>query len=213
MRRGYKIGLFFVCVIIVVLITILLWKRHTLYKPQESVPQEEGTESQTPYIEKIYEEEDITQAQSIHMKTTCDTICIYENVDKKDGTVSYEEERIPGKYIGMNRIELERALYDDSKNLSLKDKERGFESQHLELFSQEKIIIVRIYDSTPEETGFYIMAVNHEIRVYKKDKTTLYFKTDLHLSDLPETVQQEIIEGKYMDSEIAIYHFLESYSS
>ena len=57
------------------------------------------------------------------------------------------------------------------------------------------------------------MAVKHEIWIFKEDKETLYFKTDLLLEDLPEKVQSEVIKGKYMDSEVKIYHFLESYSS
>ncbi|MGN0395700.1 MAG: hypothetical protein ACI4EF_10070 [Coprococcus sp.] len=113
----------------------------------------------------------------------------------------------------MTRQELEAALKEDSNVLSLEDKERNFQSQHLELFSQEKIKIVRIYDSTPEPKGYYIMVVDHEVAIYKADKNTLYFKTDIKLEDLPEKVQQEVIEGKYMESEIQIYHFLESYSS
>ena len=144
---------------------------------------------------------------------TCYTICIYEDFDKKDGTVSYEEVRMPGKYIGMNRVEMEKALWDDSRVLSLEDKERGFESQHLELFSKERVKIVRIYDTTPEVSGYYIMAVDHEIWIYQGDRTTVYFKTDLQLEQLPQQVQKEIMQGKYIDSELALYHFLESYSS
>ena len=113
----------------------------------------------------------------------------------------------------MNRAQLEKALWDDSKILSLEDKEKGFESQHLELFSKERVKIVRIYDTTPQASGYYIMAVDHEIWIYQSDRTTLYFKTGIKLSQLPETVQREVMQGKYMDSELAIYHFLESYSS
>lgn len=120
---------------------------------------------------------------------------------------------MPGKYIGMNRVEMEKALWDDSRVLSLEDKERGFESQHLELFSKERVKIVRIYDTTPEVSGYYIMAVDHEIWIYQGDRTTVYFKTDLQLEQLPQQVQKEIMQGKYIDSELALYHFLESYSS
>ena len=41
----------------------------------------------------------------------------------------------------------------------------------------------------------------------------MYFKTDLQLEQLPQQVQKEIMQGKYIDSELALYHFLESYSS
>jgi len=57
------------------------------------------------------------------------------------------------------------------------------------------------------------MAVDHEIWIYQGDRTTVYFKTDLQLEQLPQQVQKEIMQGKYIDSELALYHFLESYSS
>ena len=202
MRRGYKISLFFVCIVVLILIALILLKRNGVFQIKE-----------TPHIEEIKEESEATQVQNADIKTTCDTLCLYEDFDKKDGAVSYQEAKIPGKYIGMNRTQLEKALWDDSKILSLEDKEKGFESQHLELFSKERVKIVRIYDTTPQAVGFYIMAVDHEIWVYQSDRTTLYFKTGIKLSQLPETVQKEVIQGKYMDSELAIYHFLESYSS
>ena len=203
MRQGYKISLFFVCMIVLILIALILMKRHGLYQFDE----------EKPYIEEIREEPDVTQVQNSDIKTTCDTLCLYEDFDKKDGSVSYRESKIQGKYIGMNRAQLEKALWDDSKILSLEDKEKGFESQHLELFSKERVKIVRIYDTTPQASGYYIMAVDHEIWIYQSDRTTLYFKTGIKLSQLPETVQREVMQGKYMDSELAIYHFLESYSS
>ncbi len=203
MRQGYKISLFFACIAVLALIALILLKRHALYQSEE-----------VPFIEEIQEEQDdITQVQNTDIRITCDTICMYEDFDKKDGAVSYEEVRMPGKYIGMNRVEMEKALWDDSRVLSLEDKERGFESQHLELFSKERVKIVRIYDTTPEVSGYYIMAVDHEIWIYQGDRTTVYFKTDLQLEQLPQQVQKEIMQGKYIDSELALYHFLESYSS
>ena len=131
-----------------------------------------------------------------------------DDLDKKDKTVSYEKVRMHGKYIGMNRVEMEKALWDDSRVLSLEDQERGFESQHLELFSKERVKIVCINDTTPEVSGYYIMAVDHEIWIYQGDRTTVYFKTDLQLEQLPHQVQKEIMQGNYIDSELALYHFL-----
>jgi hypothetical protein len=95
----------------------------------------------------------------------------------------------------------------------LDNKLNGLKSQHLELFSAEKVKILRIYDTSTELTGFYIMADNGDINVYKSDKKTLYFKTGLELDSLPDKVQSEVLEGKYLDSEIQVYHFIESYSS
>lgn len=210
MRKGYKIGLFFALIIIVLLTALLVWKR-CIWK--EQMPDHfmgQNTEQQT---EDMTGDDAVSSAQKNNVRTTCDTICVYEDIDKKDGTVVVTEEKIPVKYIDMTRSELEKALYDDSKQLSLTDKEKGFQTQHLELFSGEQVKIVRIYDTTVEQNGYYIMAVDGEIWIFKEDKETLYFKTDLILEELPQKVRQEVLEGKYMDSEVQVYHFLESYSS
>ena len=210
MKKGYKIGLFFALLLILLLIVLIVCKRYLWKEHMQDDILEPSTEIGT----EIPDSNSRASASSQNtVRTTCDTICIYEDIDKKDGTIVLSEEKLPGKYIDMTRSELERALYDDGKQLSLVDKEKGFQSQHLELFSGEQVKIVRIYDTNVEKTGYYIMSVNQEIWIYKEDKETIYFKTDLKVDELPESVQQEVLEGKYMDSELKVYHFLESYSS
>ena len=203
MKKGYKIGLFFILLLIAVLIVIVLWKRHTIAR----FPDEENLIGQNE------EAGDASKVQQMEMVTTCDTVCIYENIDRKDGTVTMEEDKLPPKYIGLTRKELEEALQEDSLAPTLEDKQKGFQSQHLELFSTEKIKILRIYDTTRELSGFYILEVNGEICVYKENKTTLYFKTGLRSEDLPPDVRYEVQKGKHMDTELQVYHFIESYSS
>lgn len=210
MRKGYKIGLFFALIVIILLIVLLVWRR-CMWK--EQLPDNLVGENAEQQTEDIVGGNTVSSTQKSSVRTTCDTICIYEDIDKKDGTIVITEEKLPAKYIGMTRSELEKALYDDSKQLSLTDKEKGFQTQHLELFSGEQVKVVRIYDTTAEQNGYYIMAVDGEIWIFKEDKKTLYFKTDLMLEELPQKVRIEILKGKYMDSEVQVYHFLESYSS
>lgn len=209
MEKRYKIGLFFVLVLISVLVVVLMWKRHTMdgFPKEEHLVTDETEDSAPKTAEELY------QVQKMNILTTCDTVCIYENIDKKDGSVSMEEEALPVKYIGLNREELETMLAQDSLAPTLEEKQKGFKSQHLELFSADKIKVLRIYDTAQGATGFYIMEVNGEICVYEHDKETLYFKTGLHAESLPAEVWHELREGKFMDSELQVYHFIESYSS
>ncbi len=209
MEKRYKIGLFFVLVLISVLVVVLMWKRHTMdgFPKEEHLVTDETEDSAPKTAEELY------QVQKMNILTTCDTVCIYENIDKKDGSVSMEEEALPVKYIGLNREELETMLAQDSLAPTLEEKQKGFKSQHLELFSADKIKVLRIYDTAQGATGFYIMEVNGEICVYEHDKETLYFKTGLHAKSLPAEVRHELREGKFMDSELQVYHFIESYSS
>lgn len=214
MKLGYRIGLFLLLTLIAMVLILLLWKRQgeVVQKPSEN-------KSEMQSIEESLEMDDneseigVSQARSFDEVTTCNTICIYENLDKAKNVITIEEGKLPLKYIDVNRDELEALLEEDSKVLTLEEREKGFCSQSLVSFSGEKVKIFRIYDTSEEETGFYLLAVNHYIWVYQKDRSTLYFKTDLRIEELPEEVQKDVIEGKYMESEEAIYGFLESYSS
>lgn len=51
------------------------------------------------------------------------------------------------------------------------------------------------------------------VAVYHTDKKTLYASTDIRVSELPDELQKEIKEGKYIGSEEQLYNFLENYSS
>ncbi|MDE7417661.1 MAG: hypothetical protein K2N44_15390 [Lachnospiraceae bacterium] len=218
MEKRYKIGLFFVLTLISVLVVVLMWKRHTMDGfPNEGnrVEQNQSDPNKPSELDDQAPKtaEEIYQVQKMNVITTSDTICIYENIDKKDGSMSVEVVKLPTKYIGLNRTELEGILAQDSLAPTLSEKQKGFKSQHLELFSAERIKVLRIYDTTQETTGFYIMEVNGEVCVYEHDKTTLYFRTGLRVEDLPADVRYELKNGKFMDSELQVYHFIESYSS
>lgn len=51
------------------------------------------------------------------------------------------------------------------------------------------------------------------VAVYHTDRKTLYASTDILVSELPDELQKEIKEGKYISSEEQLYSFLENYSS
>lgn len=195
-----------------------MWKRHTMdgfpnegaraEQDQDGTGELSGGDDQAPKTA-----EEIYNVQKMNALTTADTVCIYENIDKKDGSMSVEVGKLPAKYVGLNRTELEELLAEDSLAPTLAEKQKGFKSQHLELFSAEKIKVLRIYDTTKDTTGFYIMEVDGEVCVYEHDRTTLYFKTGLRTEQLPADVRYELRKGKFMDSELQVYHFIESYSS
>lgn len=219
MKKRYMIGLFFVCaaVVAVVAVVALLWGRHTMDgfsdgngETGQETPKSDLTDDKEA---DDYDEAGASQVQSMGMITTADTMCVYENIDQKDGTVSMVEAKLPEKYVGLNRAQLEAALRLDGSIMQLDESEEGFKSQHLELFSPERIKILRIYDTAEQQSGYYILEVDGEVRIYKSDKKTLYFRTGITLQDLPEDVAREIVEGKYMENEVQVYHFLESYSS
>ncbi len=64
-----------------------------------------------------------------------------------------------------------------------------------------------------KENSFFLMEVNGYVAVYHSDRKTVYEYTDISVSELPELLQNEIKNGKYMENLEELYGFLENYSS
>ena len=150
---------------------------------------------------------------------TADTIYLVEEVDLTDGTVHEQEESIPVKYIGLDRERLVAELESYDMNPPLTELERGFETIELTAFSKDRVVICKYYklEKAEEEeiigNGYYLMVADHIIVVYREDKQTLYMNTDILLESINDALQAEIIQGKYLETEEEVIHFLESYSS
>lgn len=69
-------------------------------------------------------------------------------------------------------------------------------------------------DGTAEKnTGYYLAAQSGYVIVYLGDRQTIFQYTSILLDDLPDEIQSEIEEMKYMRSTKELYSFLENYSS
>ncbi len=143
---------------------------------------------------------------------TADTLYLVEQVDLSEGTVTEREESVPVMYIGLNRDGLLEALSFYGENPPLTELENGFENIELTAFSRDRVAVCKYYRQKEPE-GFYLMVADHFIVVCEEDRDTLYMNTDILLERLPDSLQREIMEGKYVASEEELYLFLESYSS
>lgn len=63
------------------------------------------------------------------------------------------------------------------------------------------------------ENKFVIKNENGMLFVYKIDENEKYFDTGIYFEELPENIQNKIIDGYYFENETDLYDFLESYSS
>ena len=68
-------------------------------------------------------------------------------------------------------------------------------------------------NDTEDGEGYYLCELQGFVVVYLEDRKTIYEFTEIPLTDLPEEVQQEVAEGKYMKDRGDLYAFLENYSS
>lgn len=70
-----------------------------------------------------------------------------------------------------------------------------------------------VTEKTDRDGGYLLRELNGFVVVYLADGNTIYELTEIPLSDLPEELQQQILEGKILSTEDELYGFLENYSS
>lgn len=176
----------------------------------ESVPE------MSPYEAQESEEaEHIQVNQKDDAIITCDTVLEIEEYDKNMDSSVIHEEAVQGKYIGMDRTEFVESMDLYAMSPPLEEQKRGLISVEVLSFSRDRICLRKDYQvvEEPSEPVFYLTAENHYVVVYEEDMQNVYLYTDILLDDLPESVQEEIIQRKLISGEGELYHFLESYSS
>lgn len=175
--------------------------------------EENGDDESSNNDGSIMKEQVIEAIVDDDLIVTADTIYLIEEVNLANGTITEKEDTIPDKYIGLDRESLMNELAAYERTPALSDLQKGFESIELTMFSKNKIVVCKYYRSEEEEQGYYLMVEDHYVVVYEQDGKTLYMTTEILLENLEESLQTEIIRGKYMEDEQSLYNFLESYSS
>lgn len=178
----------------------------------------------------------LTSATGEHI--TCDTVYTISEYDLSTGRQEVYQELLPAAVIGMDRRQFVEWIDDYNLSAPLEDLEDGFVSMELLTFSPQEIRVRKRVESEPEpqpepaaqpkqllqeakpltvsgNEGVYgcILAQEGLLTVYDSMRRHVILYTDISLFDLPESVQQEILEGKNVASEQELYNLLESYSS
>ena len=147
-------------------------------------------------------------------ETLCvETEYVIEEKDLDDDTVVETSWRLPMKYVGMNREQFLEAMEEYEAFPPLSEMERGFVSLEVLSFSRERVVVQMNYRFLVPTSSFYLAVYDNEVVVYLEDKETIYIETEILLEQLPEELQQEIIDMMWMPDEEALYDFLETYSS
>lgn len=86
--------------------------------------------------------------------------------------------------------------------------------QKEEIESDLKQDSVQMTEGNAEKNnGYYLMQRDGFVIVCLQDKKTVYEYTSIEVTELPVTLQNEIKNGKYVESLQELYGFLENYSS
>jgi len=135
----------------------------------------------------------------------------YYNIDTK--SLTDEKISTPLQYLGYTREKLIKALRTYMITPTLADKAQGIISFELASFSSKKVIVRKSFSTADLPSVYYIFVENGYLTIYLEDKTTLYDNTTIKLSNLPESVQREVVNGKKISSQKELYNFLETYTS
>lgn len=174
---------------------------------QESIQTEENPvveEKEQPQIEVSVNEEPVV---------TANTQYILQEYDALNKQINEEETNAPDKYMGLNREKLVEEIESYNQNPSLTDLEKGFIYMELVSFSGKRIVVRKSYEPVEETKGFFLLNENHYVVVYNKSLSDVYMNTDILVEELPQKLQEEIINMKFVEDEGELYNFLESYSS
>ena len=153
------------------------------------------------------------QTVNNEVRTTADTNFEVRSYDIRHAITEREITELPGKYIGMTRVQLEEALEEYNMAPPLSELNKGFTDMKLLSFSAGRVTVEKSYYLPDEKESYVLDAENNYITVYRADTDEVYLYTDIRLDELPEDIREEIILRKYIDSEAELYNFLESYSS
>ncbi len=158
-------------------------------------------------------QEESSPVISLGEKLDADTAYVLEETDLRNQSVVETTWELPEKYIGMNREEFLAAMDTYEMAPPLSELERGFVSLEVLSFSREKVVVQMNYNYIQPGSDFFLAVEDNYVVVYLEDKTTVYMDTDILLNELPDAVQQDVINWMYIPDEKSLYNFLESYSS
>ena len=194
------------------------------YETYDGIKDEDGSEqlttiqgqtvSQYGYdIERAEVPRETIPAITQKSELTVDTEYVIEEYDMGLDRVTEVSEKLPAKYIGMDRDAFIEAMGEYEIAPAISDLEKGFLSLEVISFSTDKVVVRKTYQTGVRSNQFCLVAEDNFVVVYYGDLQTLFMYTDIPLDSLPKELQEEIIQIKYMTGEGELYTFLESYSS
>lgn len=190
---------------------------------QHVIPQELSTEHTEQSTRTLWEEspaemqddaEDAVKPVSAQRETlAADTEYVLLETDILRDTEVETSWRLPNQYIGMDRDQFLTVVENYSNFPPLSELERGFVNAEVVSFARDRVVVRMNYQYVQPGSGFYLAVVDHEVVVYLEDRETVYINTGILLETLPEELQMEIMEMRFVEDEGALYSFLETYSS
>lgn len=158
-------------------------------------------------------EDNISAGTSEYDKLGVQTVYQIESYDSLRDTTVVEYETLPEELIGLTRELADEYCKNYMKNLPAEEFLKGLQSMGITSFSNERLVVKKIYDSSKVEYKYYLIAVDGEVVVYYGDKKTVYEYTGIETSRLHPSERRALKKGIEVRDEDELYSILENYSS
>ena len=153
-----------------------------------------------------------TRSQDAGCSGTRDTKLVIEKWEEESEELVKEERDMPPEYAGLTREELEKQLTIEIKDKSWEEEKEGLVKITLESFSEDKIVIRKVYNKSSEQ-GYILRLKDGEVVIYRKDEKEPFEKTGLKEENLSKQ-DKKILQGGYaVRTEKELYSVLENFSS
>lgn len=156
---------------------------------------------------------------NIAVATSNDTFPVSQNTTfeiqhyypDENRTLTEQIDTIP-VLIGSDKEEVLNYLKEYMNHLSKEEQEKGLVSYELISYYDNHISLRKTYKQEVVK-GYYAKSFNGTIVILNGDEKTVYEYTQIPINTLPEELQEKVMSGYYLETNEALYSFLENYSS
>lgn len=142
-----------------------------------------------------------------------ETKLVVETLEINSGDFSTKQMVPDEAIIGMNREEFSKYLDEELQNSLQSEENSGLYANELIRFSENKIVVRKLYDSERSDYQYYLAVKDGEVVVYLHDKKTVFEYTGILAMQLSEEARLSLLEGVYIQTTDELFTLLESYSS
>ena len=100
-------------------------------------------------------------------RVTSETKLVIEKWEEESEELVKEERDMPPEYAGLTREELEKQLTVEIKDKSWEEEKEGLVKITLESFSEDKIVIRKVYNKSSEQ-GYILRLKDGEVVIYRR---------------------------------------------
>lgn len=161
-------------------------------------------------IEDLSEEMPVAKVEE---KVTVDTIYQIENYDVVEDQTTTEYETLPEELVGFTREETDEYFKRYMQNLPVEEYLSGLQNVGVATFSDERLVIRKVYDDSKVEYRYYLISIDGEVVVYYGDQKTIYEYTGISTDTLSPEEQSALKQGIEVKDENELFGLLENYSS